>query len=297
MAAANPSSSLILHPSFFILVSRAPVVLLAFAAACGPHTAVRRTAFVPGVFGPTAAGRPLERGEWKLSGGLDSAELGEQIIAYPHEDEPGVAMPRAQLTGNAWVGVTRFLEVGLQFRYAPYEWSRPGAIGVLDIPGCCGPVYSFTGGTGVRTSFHFGELPMWLSLSTELNFSHVSQAVFVRCPGCASDEPHNYTLDRVEDATAFTPNLFLHFGGDVGKHVHLSVFAGVETGVRNNGFDPDIRNRDASTLESYPVWVLGTGAQFRLGKIVLDANLVLPASEERTIRFGPGLMLQAGLVL
>jgi hypothetical protein len=103
-----------------------------------------------------------------------------------------------------------------------------------------------------------------------------------------------YQFDHLEHATLFVPNAFMHVGGNVGEYLHFSGFAGVETGIANNGFDNDRTTLNDSTLTRYAIWVLGGGVEARFDPVYFSVHGILPLEEQRAVHFGPGVLLQAG---
>ena len=275
-----------------------PLVILALCAtACLPETALRRSALVPAPAGPAMTGRPLERGELKLTGGLNPMSLAPATVAYgfPAPGDPGLFIPAAQLTGSLYVGLTPHLEVGAELHGAPFSWAEPTSDGVFPLPND-GTLASFTGGLGLRLTRRLGALPLWFGLSGELNLSNVPQASFVRC-GCGNGEPASYSLDHVEDNLFLLPNLFAQLGGDVGEHFHLSLLGGWEASVRNVGFEPDLNQIDNSSLSAYSVYLVGAGVEARAGWLRFETNLLVPVSGDESIQFGPELVTRMSAVL
>jgi hypothetical protein len=267
--------------------------------ACIPETVIRRTALVPGVVAPAMTGHPLRPGEVKLSGGLNSVALApEQVsLGLPTVGDPGLLVPAAQASGSAWVGVSEHVELGVHLSGAPLAWTQPSSGGVLGIPDD-GSLTSLTGGFGARFLMHGAHSPVWGGLSAEFNLANAPQGVFVKCPNaCASARNDGYVLDHTEGNLVLMPNVFAHFGGDLGRHFSAGLFGGLEPGLRNVGFEADGGALYDQSLSSYPIVVGGAGVEARFGKVRVETNVLLPISGDQSIWLGPAITARVGVVL
>lgn len=147
--------------------------------ACAPLTPVRRAALVPAATAPSRLGRPLDPGEFRLAGQLNPLRLAshDYVDFTPQVNDPGLLIPVAQVGGLAYVGLSRFFEIGAQLYYAPRQWARKNAVGVLGMAGHRPSMWM--GGAGLRLNLRAPRSSFTMSLSTELNWAQVHEAVWV----------------------------------------------------------------------------------------------------------------------
>ena len=285
------------------------VLALGSLAACAPNTLIRRTAFIPAATAPARVGLPLEKGQIRLEGQANAVSLGDTIRdgswlhdEFPDVGDPGVLIPNVQLGASLYFGLPRGLELGFQVGYTSMDWSRRNAAGVLPFPEA-EQRDLFSGGIGARYTFPLRDPHMVLAIITQLDITSVPEAIFEcvdpdRCSsGQFSDDVEAneiYAFRRVDDELFFLPNLAFQFGYRAIREVLPYVMLGVESSVKNTGFENDPATLPDDTLESFLVGYVGVGVDVDIQGFVFGASFYLPFEGEDRIDFGPSFAFKLG---
>lgn len=281
--------------------------------ACPPRTAIRRSALVSRPTAPSNMGGPIGGKGVRAFGHAnsiaftsqtaDSDDLVAILEEVPQEGYAGVLIPRFQVGGGVYGAVNEFVEFGGQLHYSRYSWAEPNVNGVLEFP----PEYEdqavFSGGPGVRVNVPIEDTFVTPSLHVEMNVTSVPQVTYVCEQRCSEavvvDDPGPpiYRFDSFEKKTFIHPSAHASVTiSPLGDYLHIFPFAGVQRGVKNNGFDPDITNVDNDTLEGYFYFTGGLGVEGRYEFATLAATLLFPAGGPEEIDFGPAVTITGGVV-
>ncbi|MBN1947499.1 MAG: hypothetical protein JW797_17645 [Bradymonadales bacterium] len=274
--------------------------LLSLLWACAPTTPIRRTAIVPAAQLPARVGAPLERGEIRIAAEanpLARIEPELDLIALP--GDPGLLIPFTQLGLNLYGAPLEWLELGMQARYAHYDWMTVNVVGVLPFPES-EDLWMY--GFGARLNFRIADSPVSFSALLEYNLANIHQARFIwtgesQSPSQTNDPYAGYTFDGIESEHFGLPAFFVQ--GTVRLHPMLDAYlvGGVEQNVTNIGFDPDLSSRYESTLEGYAVGIVGLGLEFCWKYAFANLSFFLPIESEEMLVFGPSFALQIGASL
>ncbi|MCA9518470.1 MAG: hypothetical protein KC635_26225, partial [Myxococcales bacterium] len=259
------------------------------ASACAPETVIRRSAAIPGASLPARVGGETHRGEVRISGHVNAVR-GDQVeleALFPEEGDPGVFIPDFELGGSLYFGLPRGFEIGAQVLYASGEWQTPNTVGVLRFPrGLNQDV--LLGGVGFRWNLPLRHPELRLSILTELNFSNIREAVFVR-----DGDTGEYGFDHAEEELFFLPNAAIQAGWEISPDGTWSLtpylVIGGQRSVTNVGFDNNLASLDDSTLEGFGVFYFGLGAEMRYDMFAFGASFYYPVDSVELIDFGPSL--------
>jgi hypothetical protein len=290
------------------------VVLIVFPLlqACPPRTAIRRSALVPRPTAPSNLGGPIGGRGVRAFGHANSIGLTSQtadpedIVSIlgevPQEGFAGVLIPRYQLGGGVYGGVNEFVEFGAQFSLASYKWAEPNLTGVLEFPPEHEDEFTFTGGPGLRVNIPIKDTIFTPSIHAELNLASIPQVTYVCEQRCGAIDPNDpgppvYRFESFEKKTFLYPNL--HASVTISPfedYLHIYPFFGIQRGVRNNGFDPDITNVENDTLTGYFYFTAGAGVEGRYEFATLGATVLFPAGAPEEIDFGPSMSITGGVI-
>lgn len=300
-----------MNPSSFHLLrwSLAALIGALLMSACSPMTPVRRSLYAPRPTLPARIGAPLDTGELRAFGQINSLSLvdleGEgEFWSTSRVGEPGVLTPRLQVGAGAYLGLSEFLEVGGQFSYSQMQWTRANTAGVLPFPESEGR-HLIIGGLGARLNAPLPEGFFTISFVGELNMGALPQAYFEciheacrdsrRTSLSAEEDTAYYRLDRVGYEQVFLPQGALHF---TFQPIHgIAVFAlmGAQVNYRNIGFDANPDSLNDPTLQSYFVSTLGAGIDLQFKPLTMTMATFFPVHNDSRIPVGPSAVMQAGL--
>lgn len=273
------------------------LLLAASSVACIELTPVRRTALVPTAYVPTRSGAPLEAHETAISGEISTAASPE--LSNPGVGDPGLLVPDVQVGGSLYHGVTSWLELGAQARYASYQWASPNIDGVLPFPSERRPNL-FMYGLGARLNKRIAGTRTTLSALAELNAATIYQARY----SCALEicdsntfvssgvDRGFYDLDGFDEATVGFSNFFVSQSTEVVSGLHLFSLFGVEKHYKNVGFDT---SRESNPLLNYMVTIAGGGLEYKHAGFGTTLTLFYPFEGEAALEFGPSVQLQTGV--
>jgi len=304
-------------------------VVVGLAAGCAPNTIIRRTALINAPQTPAREGQPLERGDVRLEGHLNTNSASEGAFFMPGiagVGDPGVLIPSTQLGASVWAGLPAGLEIGAQLTYASMDWANPNVFGVLPFPR--GKEEDlFMGGLGLRINVDVRNPRLAFAIMGELNFATIPEAIYVcrdrqRCIGGSESlgDEDIYRFERIDHEFFVLPNLALQLGwrfGDVpgveavDEHGQVVVpdaeaitisampylLLGTQASVTNTGFEPDFSTLPDDTLESLWMGYVGFGVDALFERLVVGASLIIPFEGEDAISFGVVLNLKLGVQL
>ncbi len=288
------------------------LVLFPLLQACPPATAIRRSALVTRPTPPANVGGPIGSRGIRAFGhassiGLvsqtsDPGDIFEIIENVPQEGFAGVLIPRYQFGGGVYGGVNEYVEFGAQFSFASYKWSEPNVTGVLEFPPEHEDEYSFVGGPGVRVNVPIEDTIFTPSFHLEMNLASIPQVTYVCEQRCGAIDPNDpgppiYRFESFEKKTFIYPNVHASVTiSPFDDYVHFFPFFGLQRGVRNNGFDPDLSNLDNDTLEGYFMFTGGAGVEGRYEFATLGATIFFPVGGPEEIDFGPSVSVTGGVI-
>jgi hypothetical protein len=263
------------------------VVSLLLLSACGPVLQkVNRTGFGTGPYLPSRTGAPLEDGEIRLAGELNSMlPLGPTTFEGCDSGDPGLWIPKYQVGGSFFGALSRWVELGGFARFTRLDWARRCNT-------CVGPFNDhddsdlvWAGGASARFNFDVEEQG-FISLAIELGLANFHQEID----------------GRQKPATVPHAGLFLQGGTRLDEHFSLFALVGMES-LRSNRRkeswvdDPNHFDDDPPDHFAYLVVPVGAGAEFRFQELYLNAVISYPLSTADGIQFGPAVFAQAGVTL
>lgn len=282
------------------------------APGCAPHTPIRRSALIPNAYVPSRIGRPLDKGELRVTFEVNTLRLGgptwgvDGKILVANVGDPGLLIPRLNIGASLYLGVVAGLEIGGQFRYASYNWASANVAGVLPFP-YFAKRDIFMGGPGFRYNVR---LPYRMSLSflTELNVGGIPQSTFICKSGQTCDSGYyipdgsdtttpdgKYVFEKMRTSQFFLPAFFMQFTWAAWRDfVHVYAFVGAERNVKNIGFDPNAANKDNSTLTGFWIGMIGAGVELKYRWVFANIIFAAPLETERAINFGVSMAFQLG---
>ena len=291
------------------------LVLLSVAAGCLP-TPIRRSAFVPRPTLPAQSGAPIGGEGVKAFAQVNSARLGsaelqtiqDLIGSIPFEGAAGLWIPKMQVGAGVYGAPNKNVEIGAQATYTRLEWADPNVLGVLEFPAEFDDQEIIMGGPGVRFNIPVtegveGKPPIVTpAFILETNLATIPQAVFVRTgEGIMVDAEGNvtaaqYEFVRIDRETFILPTLAAHVTVSPLEYVHILAMGGVQRGVKNIGFDPNIDNLESSTLEGYFYGFVGGGVEGRYEMMYATALVSGAVGQPKEIRFGLSGTFSLGVV-
>ncbi|MBA2663951.1 MAG: hypothetical protein H0U74_16805 [Bradymonadaceae bacterium] len=289
------------------LLAIALVIATLTQMACSPLTPVRRSLYAPRPSLPARIGAPLEQGELRAFAQVNSTSLSETedwVFPISKAGDPGVFTPSTQLGAGFYMGLSEHIEIGGQLHYSQMSWAKANMVGVLPFPDAESQRL-FIGGLGARVN---AAMPaQWLSLAllAEVNLGQVSQATF-ECvhDDCRSGNHTSLTATEGEayyrhKSTETEAFLFPQIGAQitVSPHpvVHVFGLFGVQTNLRNIGFDSDANNIENSTLERYFVSTASAGIELKLYPVFILGAIFVPIHYDSRIYVGTSATAQMGL--
>lgn len=274
------------------------LALAMLASACAATTPIRRTAMIPQPTLPTRTGPPLSAGEVTVTGevygqigqlGLDELYL---FDAAGRAGDPGVLVPRASVSGSVYGAFADFVEFGGHVKAGFGGTAEPNLVGVLDFPERNPDVIG--GGPGIRFNGRIPNSPVTLSLLSEFTFTRIQQVRYLCSDPCTGDE--DYAFDGYDVETRVLPSIALAPTVALPHDLHVTVSGGVQSNVRNIGFDPQEWRRTRDTLSNFAVGLLGMGIDWRRKPITAGLHFVYPMSTQPRIDFNPTLTFRLGVV-
>lgn len=285
-----------------------------FATAC-VTTPIRRSAFVPRPTMPANHGAPIGESGMKAFGQVNTLRLTptgdinniEDLLGQiPFEGAAGLWIPKVQFGAGVYGAPSDIISVGAQAEYTRLEWAERNVLGVLEFPEEEKGQQIFMGGPGVRVNIPVGKNAEGRQIVTpaailETNIATVPQAVYVRTgdvvvnPDGTIDNA-GYSFERIDRETFILPTLAAHLTVSPIEWVHILGMVGVQRGVKNIGFDPDIENLENSTLSGYFYGIAGAGLEGRYDVFFATAMLNGAFGQPQEIGFGLSGAFSVGLV-
>ena len=283
-----------MHARWFAI----PLALAVFATACAATTPIRRTAMIPQPTLPTRTGPPLSAGEVTVVGEVDG-QLGPMGLdaLYLFDDagragDPGVLVPRLSMSGSVYGAFADWIEVGGHVKVGFGGTAEPNLEGVLDFPNQNPDVIG--GGPGLRFNGRIPNSPVTLSVLTEFSFTRIQQVRYLCSDPCTAEDDYSY--DGFDVETRVLPSLAFAPTVELPHDLHVTLSAGVQSNVRNIGFDPERWRRTEDTLSNFPVGLIGAGIDWRVKPVTLGLHYVHPMSTDSRIDFNPTVALRLGVV-
>lgn len=285
-------------------------IAVLFCAAC-VNTPVRRSAFVPRPTVPAHHGAPIGAGglkgfaqinTLKLTPGAEMSSIEDLLGRLPFEGAAGLWIPRIQAGAGMYGAPSDMISAGAQLTYTRLEWADANVLGVLEFPEEHSGQQMLMGGPGLRINIPVGEEPIITpAVIGEVNIANIPQAVFVR-EGQTQVTPEGevitpeYVFERIDRKTMLLPTLALHATVSPIEYLHILVMAGVQRGVKNIGFDPDIQNLENDTLTGYFYGFAGAGLEGRYDLFYATAVVSGAFGQPEEIRFGLSGTFSVGVV-
>lgn len=283
------------------------VLAVLLVVSCSPPITVKRSALVPAAYLPARTGAPLHDMEVRIQGEANPVRLSngkDPISTYEFErvyyGEAGLLIPQAAIGGSVYFAPVRYIEIGGQFYWSSYEWTRANNVGVLDFPETR-KVDVWRGGLGIRGNIPITRIDLTISFLFQLDFTKVPEAEFVdhSLGNPFSSHESGFEFNRIYESTWVYPGAFLQIDkGFLNSTLHLYFILGIERALSNIGFDSKVR--DHSTLESAAAIPFGIGLEYRFKWFVVGATFFYPVALGDGLdagTFGPSMSLNLGVVL
>ncbi|MFU8803067.1 MAG: hypothetical protein ACNA8W_04580 [Bradymonadaceae bacterium] len=285
------------------------LVVSLFISACSPMTPVRRSLYAPRPALPARIGAPLETGQLRAFGQINSAgfkdsEDGNPILPNSQVGDPGVLTPRLQIGAGAYLGLSEFLEIGGQFTYSHMQWTNANVTGVLPFPE--GESRNLIiAGLGARINAPLADGMFAISFLAELNVGSLPQAYFEcvhsacensdRTSWTADQGTTYYRLDRIAHERVFLPQGAFHFTYSPADFIGVFALMGLQGNYRNIGFDADADSLNDDSLDMYLISTAGAGVDVQIEPLTITGAAFFPVHYDKRIPIGPSLVIQAGL--
>ncbi len=262
------------------------LALVMFLTGCGPAIIqARRTAFGGGPYVPSRSGAPLEGGDFRLTGEVNSLLLsGPETRASCEDDSPGLWIPKLQLGGSVFAAAFDWLELGLLGRFTRLGWAEKCNDCVEEFSDQNRSEVVWSAGVSARYNQRFSDL-VFVSAILELGLGTIYEEI----------------NGKVE--TDFVPHfgLFVQGGAQILPSLTLYGLLGLES-LRSNRRDETGMNNphdaeDSNDNFAYSVVPIGVGAEYRKDYFNVNAVLYYPAVVGQEITFGAAAFLQAGVTL
>ncbi len=235
------------------------VVLVLLLSACGPVLQqVKRTGFGTGPYLPSRTGAPLEDGEIRLAGELNSAlPLGPTTYEGCDSGDPGLWIPKYQVGGSFFGALSRWVELGAFARFTRLDWAERCNDCVERFLDHDGSNVAWAAGPSARFNLDVGD-PGFLSLAIELGFARYRQEIDGELKPI--NVPH--------------AGFFLQGGTRLDDHFSLFALVGMEA-LRSNRrkeswVDDPGKVDDPPDSFAYLVVPVGAGAEFRFQELYLN---------------------------
>ena len=275
-----------------VMVALAGVCCLRMAGCgCGMTSVTyTRGALVQPAHLPSRMGATLDKGQHMVA-----MEANPWLVNGPttHEDyqdqSAALYIPKIQLGGTWYAGVTDRLELGAQVRYAELGWSR-GTISGIQPFDSTDDVMALSIGGGLRLRVTPPELPAALALLVEFNFVGSAQTT---------------GEDGYGDEAAAHADLQvgLHLSWEMVEHLHLLGLATLGAYPANRYSDTYYYNscdEDAPDDDSWgamAVFNVGGGLEFRWEPFFINVLYSYPLASRDKVDYGHALAIQTGVVL
>lgn len=214
------------------------LILLVALISCVPRTKTRRSAFVPTPAPPVTSGRttPYKKVEIRVAAsplyiGVDNAKL-TQV------GDAGLFIPHTQFQVALNYGVSKYLDLGLYFAWAPFSTSTISTPGV---PPLDDRRDLFGVGPSVRANIPLGRAGLALGLVLEGGYLTIPYSIW-QCPTCTNDYNYSsgsYTLKE----NGRKEMLVFNFAVILNYHWRWLTFFGgfsFSSQIKNVGFDPTL---------------------------------------------------------
>jgi len=280
---------------------------LVMALGCSQTVTVKRTALIPAAYLPARTGAPLgdmevriqgEANPVRLSDGSDPVSTDSYNTVYM--GEAGVLIPQAQIGGSVYFAPIRYIELGGQFYWASYRWTRANNAGVLNLP----KEHKrdvWIGGLGLRGNIPITSIDLTISLMLQIDITRIPEAEFLDASLLYPSQGYKpgFRFNRMYDGTWVFPGFFLQVDkGFLDSTLHLHFILGIERTLQNIGFD--WLDRGQSTLENAAAIPIGVGLEYRYEWFIVGATLFYPLALGDRLdvdNFGPSLSIRMGVVL
>jgi hypothetical protein len=278
-------------------------------------TPIRRSAFVPRPTMPANHGAPIGEAGMKAFGQVNTLRLTptgeisniEDLLGQiPFEGAAGLWIPKVQFGAGVYGAPSDIISVGAQAEYTRLEWAERNVLGVLEFPENEQNQHIIMGGPGVRVNVPVGKNEEGRQIVTpaailEANLATVPQAVYVRTGNVMVNpdgtiDNEGYTFERIDRETFILPSLAAHVTVSPIEYLHILGMVGVQRGVKNIGFDPDISRLEESTLSGYFYGFAGGGLEGRYDMFYATAVLNGAFGQPEEIGFGLSGTFSVGLV-
>lgn len=276
---------------------KAIAILALLVAACSTTVTdtYERSALVPPPYVPDRSGAPLNRGDMRFAGGVNSFLASPSTVSGAAEDAPGLWMSRAQYSLSGFGALSDVVELGGFMRYAPEDGAVANRPELRPLAGTHDEM-AITMGIGLRLNARFGESQTaFLSFLFDLVADIVPQTTWKN-----ADSP------ETDAQTGIMPSLFVESGGRVTPWLTLYGLAGAEF-LMSNTWKETItyevnqdnlgEDHEPDATRRYLLVLYGLGAELRADPFYLNSAAFMSALGEDAVDFGPGLMLQAGVTL